>query len=245
METEHIVKAYDEELDRLDNMVAEMGGLTEVQLACAMEALTRRDVDLAQQVVERDQRLDEMELEIHEFTIRLLALRQPMAADLRIIIAALKISSYLERIGDYAKNIAKRTLTLTKAPMLADATQAVTRMAGLVQVMIKNVLDGYIQRDTQVADDVRARDQDVDHIYNSLFRELLTYMMEDPRMITTATHLLFVAKNIERSGDHVTGIAEQVHFAATGSLPRDLRPKGDMTSFAVAEPQTDASESDA
>jgi len=232
METDHIVKSFDEELVKLDNMVAEMGGLAEAQLANAIDALLRRDVELAARIVERDLRIDAIENELHTFTIRLLALRQPMADDLRIIVAALKISSSLERIGDYAKNVAKRTFVLAKGPPLGGTAQSIARMAALVQVMIKNVLDAYIQRDAAKAGDVRARDQEVDQVYTSLFRELLTYMMEDPRNITVATHLLFVAKNVERIGDHVTGIAEQVHFMVMGELPGDLRPKGDNTSFA-------------
>ena len=231
MDTKHIVTAYDEDLSELERIVAEMGGLAEVQLADAITALTRRDPELAARVIKRDEQLDEMELEIHERTIRLLALRQPMAADLRITLAALKISSSLERIGDYSKNIAKRAVLLSRSPNLPDASQAVARMAQLVQTMIKNVLDAYFERDTAKADDVRARDQDVDRLYNSLFREILTYMMEDPRTITTATHLLFVAKNIERSGDHATGIAEQIHFAMAGSLPKDVRPKEEDTAL--------------
>ncbi|MDA1097364.1 MAG: phosphate signaling complex protein PhoU [Proteobacteria bacterium] len=235
METEHIVKSFDEELATLDNMVAEMGGLAEAQLADAIEALLRRDVELAGRIVERDQRIDAIENDLHTFTIRLLALRQPMADDLRIIVAALKISSSLERIGDYAKNVAKRTFVLAKGPPLGGTAQSIARMAVLVQAMIKNVLDAYIQRDAAKADDVRIRDQEVDQVYTSLFRELLTYMMEDPRNITVATHLLFVAKNVERIGDHVTGIAEQVHFMILGDLPGDLRPKGDNTSFTAVD----------
>ncbi|MDP6705752.1 MAG: phosphate signaling complex protein PhoU [Alphaproteobacteria bacterium] len=238
METEHIVKSFDEELAKLDHMVAEMGGLAEAQLADAITALVRRDVALAERVVESDRRIDAIEADLHSFTIRLLALRQPMADDLRIIVAALKISSNLERVGDYAKNIAKRTLVLAKTPALGGAPQSIARMAALTQAMIGSVLDAYIQRDAAKADDVRLRDQEVDQIYTSLFRELLTYMMEDPRNITAATHLLFVAKNVERIGDHVTSVAEQVHYMVEGELPGELRPKGDETSFTVVEPET-------
>jgi len=239
METDHIVKSFDDELAKLDNMIAEMGGLAEVQLADAIGALVRRDVELANRVIEKDRRIDAIENELHSFTIRLLALRQPMADDLRIIVAALKISSNLERVGDYAKNIAKRTFVLAKGPPLGGTAQSIARMAALVQVMIKNVLDAYIQRDAAKAGDVRARDEEVDQVYNSLFRELLTYMMEDPRNITAATHLLFVAKNVERIGDHVTGIAEQIHFMVMGDLPGDARPKGDTTSFTTLDPGLD------
>jgi phosphate transport system protein len=244
MESEHIVKSFDEELQKLNNMIAEMGGLAEVQLADAIAALVRRDVEMAARVVEGDRRIDAIEADLHRFTIRMLALRQPMADDLRIIVAALKISSNLERVGDYAKNVAKRTFALAKAPAMGGATQSIARMAALVQVMIKNVLDAYLQGDAAKADDVRLRDEEVDQIYTSLFRELLTYMMEDPRNITAATHLLFVAKNVERIGDHVTGIAEQVHFMIAGELPGDLRPKGDNTSFTVVEPAPAAANSE-
>ncbi len=235
METEHIVKSFDEELQKLDNMVVEMGGLAEAQLADAIAALVRRDVALAARVVEQDRRIDAIEAEIHGFVLRLLATRQPVAVDLRIILASLKISSSLERIGDYAKNIAKRTTTIAKVPAMGGTAQSIARMTGVVQGMIKNVLDAYIGRDVDMAADVRARDEEVDQMHSGLFRELLTYMMEDPRNITPATHLLFTAKNAERIGDHVTGIAEQVHFMVAGELPGDLRRKGDTTSFAVVE----------
>ena len=235
MKREHIVKSFDEELAKLDRMVVEMGGLAEAQLAGAVTALTRRDVEMAMAIVGRDKRIDALEEEIHAFTIRLLALRQPMADDLRIVFAALKISSSLERVGDYAKNIAKRTFALAKTPPLTGASQSIARMGSLVQIMIKNVLDAYVHRDVALAEDVRERDAEVDQIHTSLFRELLTYMMEDPRHITTATHLLFVAKNVERIGDHATGVAEQVIFMIEGSMPEDERAKEDTASFAVFE----------
>ena len=235
MESQHIVSSYDEELRKLDNMVLELGGLAEAQLADAITCLSRRDVEMAEQVVARDASLDAIENEIHTFTIRLLALRQPLARDLRIIVAALKISSYLERIGDLAKNIAKRTIAVARGPDVGDAARSIARMSSLVQVMIKNVLDAYIQRDKERAEDVRQSDHDVDQVYNSVFRELLTYMMEDPRNITASTHLLFMAKNVERMGDHVTGIAEQVHFMVAGELPQEARPKGDNTSYSAAD----------
>ena len=235
METEHIVKSFDEELQRLDNMILEMGGLAESQLADAIAALVRRDADLARRVVEQDRRIDTIENDIHGFTLRMLATRQPVAVDLRIILAALKISSSLERIGDYAKNVAKRTTTIAGVPSIGGTAQSIARMAAVVQGMIKNVLDAYIARDLDMVADVRARDEEVDQMHTSLFRELLTYMMEDPRNITPATHLLFTAKNVERIGDHVTAIAEQVHFMVAGELPGEPRPKGDSTSFTAIE----------
>ena len=237
METEHIVKGYEEDLGRLDHMIAEMGGLVEAQLAEAIDTLVKRDADRAMTIVEKDKQIDTLESEIDAFTIKLLAFRQPMAEDLRQIITALKVSSNLERIGDYAKNVAKRTVTLAKAPSMGDSTASLARMATMVQSMINNVLDAYIARDSDLADDVRMRDAEVDHLHSSLFRELLTYMMEEPRNITACTHLLFVAKNIERMGDHVTSIAEQVHFLAQGEIPEDDRPKGDSSAFTLVEPK--------
>ena len=233
MSNDHIVSSFDADLSRLDNMIAEMGGLAESQLARSVEALCKKDVEAAERIVPMDKRIDALEEEIYDFTVKLIALRQPMAADLRIIISAIKISSVIERIGDYAKNISKRTIVLKEGPSLTGALNTVSRMGNLVQIMIKQALDAYIERDAQKAGDVRARDQEVDLLHTSLFRELLTYMMEDPRYITPCTHLLFVAKNIERIGDHTTGIAEQVHFMVHGEMPADERPKGDHSSTTI------------
>ena len=235
MENDHIVKSFDDDLGRIDAIIAEMGGLAERQLADAVEALCKRDVDLAQTVIDGDQRLDQLETEVDNFTIRVLALRQPMAEDLRAVIVALKMAANLERIGDYAKNVAKRTLILATMDVVPGTSQSVQRMAAMVQGMIKNVLDAYGARDIDKADDVRLRDEEVDMMHTSLFRELLTYMMEDPHNITACSHLLFVAKNIERIGDHVTSIAENVHFLVAGELPSDERPKGDLSSETVVE----------
>lgn len=235
MEHDHIVKSFDEDLGRVDSIIAEMGGLAERQLADAVEALVRRDAELAQTVIEGDKRIDELEAEIDDFTIRVLALRQPMAEDLRLVISALKMAANLERIGDYAKNVAKRTLILSSMEPVGNATQSVQRMAAQVQSMIKNVLDAYGARDIDKAEDVRMRDEEVDLMHTSLFRELLTYMMEDPRNITACTHLLFVAKNVERIGDHATSIAEYVHFLVEGEMPAEERPKSDLSSQTVVE----------
>ena len=230
----HTVKAYDEDLKRLGTMVVQMGGLAESQLAAAVEAVAKRDSDLAAEVVKGDAKVDALRNQLDEFAINLLALRQPMAIDLRIIVSALRISSELERIGDYAKNVAKRSLVLNQAPVVRPVN-AVPRMAALVQAMIKDTLDAYISGDAAKADAVWLRDEDVDDMYNSLFRELLTYMMEDPRSITACTHLLFIAKNIERIGDHTTNIAELIHYSVKGEMLKDERPKGDQTSFASVE----------
>jgi len=235
MTQEHIVKSFDEQLNRLDNVIAEMGGLAEAQLAEAIEAMVRRDVERAERVTNADARIDELETEIDQMAVAMLALRQPMADDLRLVIAALKTSGIIERIGDYAKNVAKRTLTLSQMPPMQPAL-TVARLGRLVQEMIKNVLDAYVARDAEKAAQVWMRDEEVDALYTSVFRELLTYMMEDPRNITPCTHLLFVAKNIERIGDHATNIAEHVHFVVHGSMPHDIRPKSDSSSFTVVEP---------
>jgi phosphate transport system protein len=233
MSNDHIVSSFKADLGRLDNMIAEMGGLAESQLSRSIEALCKRDLEAAERIIPADKKIDALEEEIYEFTVKLLALRQPVADDLRIIISAIKISSVIERIGDYAKNISKRTIVLKEGPSLTGALNTVSRMGDLVQIMIKQALDAYIERDAEKAGDVRARDREVDLLHTSLFRELLTYMMEDPRHITPCTHLLFVAKNIERIGDHTTGIAEQVHFMVHGEMPADERPKGDHSSTTI------------
>jgi len=231
MVSEHVIKSYDDELRRLDNCITEMGGLAESQLALAMDAVTRRDTAFAQQVIEGDLRVDELEGEIEELVVRLLALRQPMAVDLRQIIAALKIGSDLERIGDYAANVAKRSLVLTQLPPVRPA-YSVPRMGRLAQAMIKDILDAYVERDADKALAVWSRDEELDEMYTSCFRELLTYMIEDARNITTCTHLLFMAKNVERIGDHTTNIAETIYFLVHGTRLKETRRKGDRTSVA-------------
>ena len=238
MNSEHIVKSFDEELQRLSAIVLRMGGVAEAQLAGAIEALVRRDSDLAQQIVAGDEAIDQMDLELDENAVRTLALRQPMANDLRAVISALKISSDLERIGDYAKNVAKRTIALNQLTP-HEAARSIPRMAKLVQAIIKDVLDAYAKHDPNRAIDVWHRDEEVDEMYTALFRELLTYMMEDPRHITPCTHLLFIAKNIERIGDHATNIAETIHFLSTGKRIQGGRPKGDLSSFQVVSPELD------
>ncbi|MBP6818896.1 MAG: phosphate signaling complex protein PhoU [Ferrovibrio sp.] len=230
----HTVKAYDQDLKKLGTLVVQMGGLAESQLAAAVNAVAKRDSDLAADVVKADAKIDALRTQLDEFAINLLALRQPMAIDLRIIVSALRISSELERIGDYAKNVAKRSMVLNQSPIVRPVS-VVPRMAAMVQSMIKDTLDAYISDDAAKADAVWLRDEEVDDMYNSLFRELLTYMMEDPRSITACTHLLFIAKNIERIGDHTTNIAELIHYAVKGEMLKDERPKGDQTSFAVVD----------
>ena len=238
---EHIVKSFDSELKRLSQVIARMGGLAEAQLQRAIEALVRRDAEAATQVVQDDARIDALEHEIGNMTVRMLALRQPMAKDLREVVAALKISSDLERIGDYATNVAKRAIALSRSPAVKPA-HAIPRMGRLVQQLIKDILDAYVEHDADKAVDAWRRDEEVDEMYTSLFRELLTYMMEDPRNIGPSIHLLFIAKNIERIGDHATNIAETVHFLVLGRPIEAVRPKGDSTSYAVVAPPAGATD---
>jgi phosphate transport system protein len=234
MASEHIIKSYDEELHRLNNTITEMGGLAETQIAAATEAVMKRNSELAADVIDADARVDRLETEIGTLAVRLLALRQPMARDLREILAALKIAGDLERICDYAANVAKRSIALRHAPP-AEPIFALPRMAGLARSMTKDVIDAYVARDADKALIVWARDEELDEMYSGLFRELLTYMMEDPRNIAASTHLLFVAKNIERIGDHATNIAEDIYFLVHGKPLNQARPKADH-SMAVLEP---------
>ena len=230
--SDHIVKSFDEDLKRLNNVIAEMGGLAEAQLTRAVESLVRRNTELATQVVQDDKRIDALEAEVAQMTVRMLALRQPMAQDLREVVAAIKIASDVERIGDYAKNIAKRAIVLsTYAPM--KPVTSIPRMSQLALQIIKDVLDAYIEKDAEGARVAWRRDEEVDEMYNSVFREMLTYMMEDPRNIGPCTHLLFIAKNIERIGDHATNVAEIVYYLVHGRGLDEERPKGDTTNVPI------------
>jgi len=224
---EHTLRAYDEELEGLTAELSRMGGLAEVEVSDSVRAIARRDVALAQSVIGRDARLDEIEAEIERRAIRMIALRQPVADDLRRTVAALKISSNLERCGDLAKNIAKRALVIAESDPLTPLTRSIERMGELVSARLKDVLDAFASRDIDRARAVWQRDQDVDEHYDSIFRELLTYMMADPRTITSCAHLLFVAKNLERIGDHATNIAELIQYEVTGESVTDQRPKLD------------------
>ena len=232
MAAEHIMKSYDEELSRLSKTIVEMGGLAESQLAAAIEAVAKRDSELAARVVEGDARVDELERESDNLAIRILALRQPMARDLREIFAALKIGSDLERICDYAANVAKRSIALAQTPPI-QPVYALPRMGALALALVKDVIDSYVERDADKALDVWRRDEELDEMYSSLFREFLTYMMEDPRNIGACTHLLFMAKNIERIGDHATNIAERLYYLVHGQALTEMRPKGDKSSLEV------------
>lgn len=235
MTNEHIVSSFDQELGQVESLILEMGGLVDTQIMESATALDQRDVELAEKVRRDDKQVDALEHQIDDLALRVIALRQPVANDLRRVISALKVAASLERIGDYAKNIAKRTGVLAQSQPVGSSLNAVSRMTVLVREMLKDVLDAYVSKSAEAALDVRERDEEVDLLHNALFRELLTYMMEDARNITPCMHLLFIAKNVERMGDHITGIAEQVYFLATGALPDESRTKKDITSTLSAE----------
>ena len=226
--TNHTMKAYDEELDQLKAMLAQMGGLVEQQLDDAIDALSRRDTVLADRVIQNDERVDVLEHQIEEKAILTIAKRQPMARDLREIMVAIRVASDLERIGDLAKNTAKRTHAMSDQ-LPRKLMSGVTRMGRLAQVELKNILDAYSRSDATMAMEVWRSDEELDALYNSIFRELLTYMMEDPRNISLCTHLLFGAKNMERIGDHATNIAENIHYLVHGKPLGEGRPKKDVT----------------
>lgn len=221
----HISSAFDRDLETIQAQVVKMGGMVEAAIADAASALEARDEELAEQVRRRDKSIDALEAQINEDAARLIALRAPTATDLRMVLAVMKIAASLERVGDYAKNMAKRTAVLSQMPAIEGSAIALRRMSQTVSKMLQDALDSYIRRDAELAEDVRQRDLEVDQMYNALFREFLTYMMEDPRNITPCMHLHFMAKNVERMGDHATSIAEQVIYLVTGELPDDARPK--------------------
>ncbi|MDO5613000.1 MAG: phosphate signaling complex protein PhoU [Paracoccus sp. (in: a-proteobacteria)] len=232
----HIASAFDRDLETAQALVVKMGGLVEQAIIDAAAALETRDAELAEEVRLRDRNIDALDQQINEEAARLIALRAPTATDLRLVLSVIKISASLERVGDYAKNISKRSNVLLAMNQVNGSAAALRRMAGTAEAMLKDALDSYIRRDVQLAADVRARDIEVDQMYNALFREFLTYMMEDPRNITACMHLHFIAKNIERMGDHATTIAEQVIYLVTGEAPDESRPKSDsVTKAGVAE----------
>lgn len=231
--TGHTVKAFDQDLDQLRATISEMGGLAEAAIRDAMEALVRRDAHGAAQVIERDKKIDALESEIERQAVQIIALRAPLADDLREVVAALKIAGVVERIGDYAKNIAKRVASVEDSKIRP--ISLLPEMARIAGEMVHNVLDAFAARDAAKAALVCERDAAVDDFYNSIFRALLTHMMENPHNITPATHLLFVAKNLERIGDHATNVAEMVYFAAKGEHLSD-RPKGaDVAEIGAAD----------
>jgi len=230
MQDEHFSSAFDRDLETVQAMIMKMGGMVEEAILNAALSLETRDEELAEQVRTGDRAIDALEEEIDEQTARIIALRAPTAIDLRVILTVMKIASNLERIGDYAKNMAKRTTVLSQMTPINGAAASLRRMARETERMLRDALDAYIQRDDKLALEVIARDHDVDQMYNALFREFLTFMMEDPRNITPCMHLHFIAKNTERMGDHVTNIAEQVVYLVTGAVPEENRPKSDKTS---------------
>ncbi len=232
---EHIVKSYAHELTALRDRITQMGGMVENQVALAAQAVLQQDSDAATQAVEQDPGVDAIERDIEAQVIQMLALRQPMAQDLRQIVASLKMTGDLERIGDYAANVAKRSIVLAEF-RLPYSLGGIAHMFRLVQENLKLVIDAIGENDAEKALQVWRADEAIDDIYNALFREVVTYMMEDPRNITPCTHLLFIAKNLERIGDHATNIAETVYYAVTGDLLPDSRPKGDMSPYAVVRP---------
>ncbi len=234
----HIVKSYEQELQRLRNLLTEMGGIVESQLALAAKAVVTQDGAAATRALEQDPRVDELERNAQQLVIRLLALRQPVADDLRQIVAALKTAGDLERIGDYAANVAKRSIVLGEFTTMFSMA-GLAHMFRMVQDNLKLVIDAVGANDAAGAAQVWRSDDMIDEIHNTLFRELVTYMMEDPRNITPCTHLLFIAKNLERIGDHATNIAEIVYYAATGEALPDERPKGSTSAYAVVRPPRD------
>lgn len=233
---EHISSAYDRDLEQITMLIVKMGGLVEDAILQAAQSLATRDVELAEKVRKADKAIDALELQINDEAARTIALRAPVSKDLRRILTVLRLAASLERIGDYAKNIAKRTSAVVEMAPVQGAESALRRMAREVQSMLKDTLDAFVQGDAELAEAVRQRDQDVDQMYNGLFRQFLTFMMEDPRQITSCMHLHFMAKNIERMGDLTTNMAEQTIYLVTGEMPDEARPKGDKTAY-VSTPE--------
>src|SRR5215216_3756377 len=231
---EHIVKAFDIDLEGLRRSISEMGGIAEKMLADASSALVEHDAELAQSVIAADRRLDVLQRDVEERAILTIARRQPLAVDLRETVSAFRIAADLERIGDLAKNIGKRVMAVSGGFHPKQIVTGLQHMSDMALVQLKDVLDAYAQHDVEAALDVWRRDDAIDSLHTSMFRELLTYMMEDPRNITFCTHLLFCAKNIERMGDHATNIAETVYYMVQGHALADERPKGDTTNIAPA-----------
>jgi phosphate transport system protein len=235
--SDHIVRSYDADLEGLRRSLAEMGGMSERMLGDSTVALVRRDTALAQKIISADQRLDNLQREVEEKAVLTIARRQPLANDLRELISAIRIAADIERVGDLAKNIAKRAVAISgQFSPPHRAVVGLEHMSRLVQAQLKDVLDAYGASNEQKAMDVWRRDDEIDALYTSLFRELLTYMMEDPRNITFCTHLLFCAKNVERIGDHTTNIAETIHYLVTGQTMEESRPKLDTTNILVDLP---------
>ncbi len=236
MDEQHIASAFDRDLEAIQAHVMKMGGLVEDAIRNGAKSLKNRDEEQAEQVRRADKAIDALEEQINEECALLLALRQPAASDLRTVLTVMKIAANLERVGDYAKNMAKRTTVLVHMQPIDGGAGggAIRRMAKEVQLMLSDALDAYMRRDLDMAQDVRQRDLEVDQMYNALFREFLTFMMEDPRNITACMHLHFIAKNIERMGDHVTAIADQVIYLVSGEMPEEARPKATSANYDLA-----------
>lgn len=236
MNDPHIQTVFDRDLESIQAQIMTMGGLVEAAILDAAQALETRDEELADKVRQADSAIDALEAQVQADCARLLALRSPAATDLRTVLTVMKIAAALERCGDYAKNLAKRSIVLSQMSPVGGTAGTLRRMAKTVQLALKDALDAYIARDAVLAEDVRQRDRDVDQMYNALFRTLLTHMMEDPRAITASMHLHFIGKNLERVGDHATSIAEQVIYLVNGRMPQDARPKADFTTSGAAMP---------
>ncbi len=231
MDEQHITSVFDRDLEAIRAMIMRMGGLVEAALLDGARALKRGDGQLAERVRAGDREIDALEARIHEACARLLALRQPIASDLRTVLSVMKIAANLERMGDYAKNMAKRSAVLNRMPPVEGAPGSIQRMASQVHAMLSDMLDAFIRRDLERAREIRERDLEIDQMYNALFREFLTFMVADPRSISACMHLHFIAKNIERAGDHVTAIAEQTIYAITGELPGESRSKANQAAY--------------
>lgn len=243
MNTQYKSSTFNDDLNALESLLLEMGGLIEQQLLLATQAIRASDRSLAKQVLKGDKRVNKLEARLNAAAIGFLGLRQPVASDLRNVVMTLKMAGHLERIGDYTKNIARRTNTITKADVFIGSTGTLVRMAELVQSMVHDVLDAYNEKDADAAQRVREKDEGVDQIHNTLFRELLGYMMEDANNISGCMHLLFIAKNIERIGDHVAEIAQEIIFLVQGRWPEEKRQKSDITSKMIVYPD-DITEND-
>ncbi len=235
MSEEHIVSSFDEDMSRLRDLFLEMGRSVSAQLQAATRALRKEDRSLAKQVIAGDKQLNKLEADLNDLSIKILALRQPFAGDLRKVVATLKGAGHFERMGDLARNIAQRTNTITKAEAETGSIDTLIRMSETVQVMTNSILTAYERSDIEIAEEVRAQDETVDRLHNSLFREMLTYMMEDPRNISGCMHVMFMAKNIERMGDNVADIAKELIYMVSGEWPEGGRVKKDKTSRMIAD----------
>ena len=227
----HILSSFDEDFNQINATIAQLGGIAEAQLLEVTDYLEKRKVDGLDALIARDKELDKLDQDLHEQAIRLIALRAPMAQDLRRVIVALKVASSLERIGDYSKNIAKRSKVVIPAQLDGAPMASLIRMSGMVQEMLHSVMDAYMEMDANLADEIRARDLEVDKLHTSLFKSLLEAITEQPDKVAIGSHLLFIAKNIERIGDYATNIAEQVYFLVHGEFPSDERQKADTSSL--------------